>query len=204
MHPQILTISQIKILPLIKLFSRSYFLVGGTAIALQIGHRRSIDFDLFRNGTIDHKKIADILRKKRMKYELIFKNEDGYHCRIEEVKLTFFSFPNSMAHPVKFDGYISMPGLLDLGAMKAFAFSRRGKWKDYVDMYFLLRDHYSFREIATRAEELFSPEFSSKLFRTQLSYFGDIDYSETIEYVTTAPTDREIKSFLSKAATEPF
>jgi len=58
MHPEILTENQKSFLPLIGLFKRSYFLVGGTAIALQIGHRRSIDFDLFRNGKINPKRSA--------------------------------------------------------------------------------------------------------------------------------------------------
>ena len=47
MHDNILTNEQRNLLPLIKAFSKDYYLVGGTAIALHIGHRRSIDFDLF-------------------------------------------------------------------------------------------------------------------------------------------------------------
>lgn len=97
-----------------------------------------------------------------------------------------------------------MPTLLDLAAMKAFAFSRTGKWKDYVDMYFLLKNHFSIAAISERAEQLFDYEFSSKLFRTQLSYFEDIDYTEPIEYLIPAPSDDEIKSFLTEVATQPF
>src|SRR5436190_17793098 len=151
MHPEILTDEQARLLPFVSLFRRSYYLVGGTAIALQMGHRRSLDFDLFRNGNVDSKKISDLLRKKRMKYEFIFKNYDGFHFKIGTVKFTFFRFPYNVEHKKVFDNYISMPALLDLAAMKAFAFSGRGKWKDYVDMYFLLRDHFSFDRIASRA-----------------------------------------------------
>jgi len=97
-----------------------------------------------------------------------------------------------------------MPTLLDLAAMKAFAFSRRGKWKDYVDMYFLLKNHFSIATISERAEQLFDYEFSSKLFRTQLPFFDDIDYTEPIEYLIPAPSDEEIKSFLTDIAIQPF
>ncbi|MDO8952122.1 MAG: hypothetical protein Q7U86_05815 [Draconibacterium sp.] len=47
MHREILSNEQVNLLSIVKQFKREYYLVGGTAIALQIGHRRSIDFDLF-------------------------------------------------------------------------------------------------------------------------------------------------------------
>lgn len=80
--------------------------------------------------------------------------------------------------------------------MKAYAFGRRAKWKDYVDMYFLLRDHFSLEQISKRAVEIYDQLFSSKLFRAQLSYYIDIDYSEPVEFLTSAPTEEEIKQFL--------
>jgi len=49
MHKEILNNNQIELLPLIGEFSKQFILVGGTAIGLQIGHRQSIDFDLFSN-----------------------------------------------------------------------------------------------------------------------------------------------------------
>ncbi|MDO8551997.1 MAG: hypothetical protein Q7S01_00530 [bacterium] len=66
--------------------------------------------------------------------------------------------------------------------MKAFALGQRSKWKDYVDMYFILRGFHSIEEISKKGEELFGGEFNAKLFRQQLSYFDDINYSETVTY----------------------
>lgn len=81
--------------------------------------------------------------------------------------------------------------------MKAFALGRRSKWKDYVDLYFILKNHFTFNEISTRAEELFDQQFSGKLFRGQLSYFDDINYEEEVEYlIPHPPTENEIKEFL--------
>ena len=59
MHEEILNTAQRELLPLMKRFAREYYLVGGTAIALQIGHRRSIDFDMFKQSAINHKKTLD-------------------------------------------------------------------------------------------------------------------------------------------------
>ena len=57
MFKNILTANQLKLLPLVREFSRDYYLVGGTAIALHLGHRRSIDFDLFTSGRLKKQSI---------------------------------------------------------------------------------------------------------------------------------------------------
>ena len=54
MHKEILTAKQTGLLPVIKTFSKDFGLVGGTAIALYIGHRQSIDFDLFSLKMFDY------------------------------------------------------------------------------------------------------------------------------------------------------
>jgi len=96
----------------------------------------------------------------------------------------------------------SIPDLLILAAMKAYALGRRSKWKDYVDLYFILRDHYSIKEISTKATNIYDQLFSEKLFRAQLSYFEDIDYSEQIEFLVPDISEKEIKNFLRNKALE--
>jgi hypothetical protein len=54
MHEEILTKNQLELLSLIRVFNRSFYLVGGTAIALYLGHRQSIDFDLFNLNAMVH------------------------------------------------------------------------------------------------------------------------------------------------------
>ena len=61
MHRDILTAKQVKLLPLIREFSRDYYLVGGTTIALYLGHRRSIDFDLFTSSQIKKLSIKKVI-----------------------------------------------------------------------------------------------------------------------------------------------
>jgi hypothetical protein len=97
-----------------------------------------------------------------------------------------------------------MPALLDLAAMKAFALGRRAKWKDYVDLYFVMKYYHPLSEITNRAEDLFNEEFSAKLFRSQISYFEDIDYEEEVVYLDTPVDKEEIKKYLIEAATEKF
>jgi hypothetical protein len=98
---------------------------------------------------------------------------------------------------VQFDHFITLPSLLSLAAMKAFALGRRAKWKDYVDLYFLLKDFFSIKEIAMEAEKLFGQLFSEKLFREQLAFHKDINYSEEVEFMEGFEADdATIKTFL--------
>lgn len=134
-----MTQKQNELLSYLKSFKRKFYLVGGTAIALHLGHRRSIDFDLF--------------------------------C-------------------------LTLSSLLSLASMKAYALGRRAKWKDYVDLYFILKEHLTINEISMEAVKNFGEFYSEKLFREQLSFHKDIDYSEPVEYMVDPPAEDEIKSFL--------
>jgi len=205
MHKEVLTENQKLLLPLIKLFSKEYYLVGGTAIALHIGHRRSIDFDLFTDKNIKRKRIKAIIEENKYPTkDIIFEAFDQMHLIINSVKLTFFNFPHKIDANINFESIINIPSLLDLAAMKSYALGGRAKWKDYVDLYFILKDYYNLNEISKRAKEIFQDFFNPKLFREQLSYFDDVDYSEDIEYIKEIINNDEIKNFLIDVATEPF
>lgn len=96
------------------------------------------------------------------------------------------------------------PSLLSLAAMKAFALGRRAKWKDYVDLYFILHDYFTMQEICKEAEKIFNQQFSEKLFRQQLAFHKDIDYTESVEFMITAVPDEEMKESLIDKATDLF
>jgi len=197
MHLEILSDQQRELLPFIAQFKRSFYLVGGTAIALHIGHRRSIDFDLFTEKRLNISRINQKVFELSYNKKTLFKDIDQIHFYINEVKTTFFLYPYPVAHSEMLSDIISMPSLLSLSAMKAFALGRRAKWKDYVDLYFMLRDFFSIKEISTAAEKIFGQLFSEKLFREQLAFHQDIDYSEPVEFLPNFAVDaQDIKEFL--------
>ncbi len=204
MHTEIFNSEQVELLPSIKGFQRSFYMVGGTAIALHLGHRRSIDFDLFSFSQLNKTRIKAKLLQIPFKQLPLFEDYDQLHLLINNVKITFFSFPYCVLHPIRVDSYITVPSLLSLAAMKAFALGRRAKWKDYVDIYFILHDYFTIEEICREAEKIFNPQFSGKLFRQQLAFHKDIDYSEAVEYLVQPVSDDEIKSFLIDKATDIF
>ncbi len=181
MHPEVLTKKQIELLPLIKLFSSNFGLVGGTAIALQIGHRGSLDFDLFTNKRFDNLSIREKILKYGKIEKVLVDHKDEYTVLIKGTKITFLYYPFQLAFSKNFNNIIKMADLLTIAAMKAYALGRRAKWKDYVDLYFIL-SIYSMDKIIQKADKIFGSEFDQKLFKVQLSYFKDIDYSEKIIY----------------------
>jgi hypothetical protein len=196
MHWEILTAKQNELLPYLKLFRRKFYLVGGTAIALHIGHRRSIDFDLFCKAGLNKKDIRKKLLQFPFKIIKISEDSDQIHFMINDIKVTFFEYPFEIDHPLLPDQYLSIPSLISLSSMKAYALGRRAKWKDYVDLYFIIKDHFSIREISMEAIKHFDQFYSEKLFREQLSFHKDINYSEPVEYVVDPPSEDQIRSFL--------
>ncbi len=204
MHTEIFSPGQIELLPYLKAFNRSFYLVGGTAVALHLGHRRSVDFDLFTSAELNKQRIRAKLFQIPFGQTPVFEDYDQLHLMINNVKVTFFSYPYPVLHPVKVDSVITIPALLSLSAMKAFALGRRAKWKDYVDLYFILHDNFTVREICREAELIFSHQFSEKLFRQQLAFHKDIDYTEPVEFLVPAVPDKEIKEFLIDKATDVF
>jgi len=205
MHREILTKNQLQLLPVLRNFSKDYILTGGTAIALHLGHRRSIDFDLFTFKKIERKSIKNYLVDKKYPVEqLLYEEEDQIHFLVQGIKITFFRYPFRIEDLVDFDGIIRIPELLSLAAMKAHALGGRGKWKDYVDLYFLARHGFSLRMIIEKAEALFGETFNGKLFKEQLSYFEDIDYEEEVMYLDEPIPKEDIEQFLIQTATEAF
>lgn len=202
MHEEILTQSQMSLAERLFPLMKDYYLAGGTALALQIGHRRSLDFDLASETPIRPFDIERKLVTQSFRVEATYvATTDELSILIQNTRVMFFYFPFHVPHGLLWDrGGILLPETLDLGAMKAYAVGRRSKWKDYVDLFFLLKYVYSVEELAQRAHHLFAHHFNSKLFREQLCYFEDIDYSESVDYVGDGPTDQEIKSFLQNVA----
>ncbi len=199
MHSEILSETQKEIVPIFKHFSDQFGLVGGTAIALHIGHRKSIDFDFFSITPFDNEKILSSLRKMYPIQSIIRNDKEELTFLIQGVQVTFLRYPYPLSFPINFENTFYLPDIETLSAMKLFALGRRAKWKDYVDIFFILRNGYTLSHIFQKAQEIFGNEMNEKLLREELCYFSDIDYSESVSYLPGFETsDEEIKTFLEK------
>jgi hypothetical protein len=96
MHLEILSDEQKDMLALFSVFKREYYMVGGTAIALHIGHRKSIDFDMFKYKPLRKSDIYNKIYAAGFKPVLVFEDYQQLHLIVNNVKCTFFSFPYSV------------------------------------------------------------------------------------------------------------
>lgn len=183
MHKEILSKEQVDLCPYLEKMKKNFGLVGGTAIALQIGHRRSIDFDLFSFVAFKNLPLKQAIERFAKINQIIVDKKGELTLLANQVKITFFHYPFEIEYPEVINGIGKTPDLLTLAAMKAYALGRRAKWKDYVDLYFILKNSHSVSDIVTKAKEIFGNEFNSKIFRMQLAYFDDVSFEEKVEFM---------------------
>ncbi|MEK9143150.1 MAG: nucleotidyl transferase AbiEii/AbiGii toxin family protein [Patescibacteria group bacterium] len=182
-------------------FAKSAVLAGGTALALQIGHRKSFDFDLFLPNPIPrtlYKSVQEVFSESPLKHV-----DTGNQLTIEltsGIEITFLYYWHKPLYTTIPTHSLALCDKRDIATDKAMTLGKRNAWRDYVDFFFLLRDHHvSLAQIVADAEKRFGNEFSTKLFLQQLSYTGDIkDFS--ITYVGHQYTPQEISKFLEQQA----
>ena len=181
-YETVLWAKQKKMISLLDQFSDSFFLVWWTAIALQIWHRFSVDFDLFVPNTevLPREKIDRILRKSPFSWQVLIDTQYHYEILIHDVKITWYAYPYRLSAWLESLSALRMPPLITLAVMKAHAIQRRAKWKDYVDVA-LLNATISLESVLEEAQHQFWWAFSSKLFAAQLLFTDDIDFSEEVE-----------------------
>ena len=106
-----------------KLFPKiqNFYLAGGTALALQIGHRRSVDFDLASSEPIRTFDLERRIMAEGFKIQSVFTaTGDEFSILIEDTKVTFFCFPFQIQPKILWQtGRIKLPEIDELGAMKA-------------------------------------------------------------------------------------
>ena len=170
-----------------EIFSRlegfeGYYLAGGTALALQIGHRISVDFDLFYSENIP----KDLLRKiktifKQSPVAVSVNNPDELSVFIDGTKISFIKYPFPVLLPFVNMNGINLLSIKELAATKSYTIGRRGSFKDYVDLFFILQEgHSSLEEILELAEKKYGQEFNGRLFLEQLTYTQDVEDAEII------------------------
>lgn len=147
-------------------------LVGGTALALQYGHRSSIDLDLFGKIDIDGYELQSTLSKYGvLKVENETKIIHQYY--IDNIKVDVVNYPFEWISPIIEEDGIRLASPVDIAAMKVNAIEGRGTKKDFIDMYMLLQ-HYSLKEIIAFYQQKY-PNYSIFRALRSLTYFEDAE-----------------------------
>ncbi|MBI5540764.1 MAG: nucleotidyl transferase AbiEii/AbiGii toxin family protein [Bacteroidia bacterium] len=186
-------------------FLSDFNLVGGTALALQIGHRISIDIDLFTDKEFNPSEIRVQLEKKYKLIDII-ENKTGITQTIEypensntfiKVDIVKYSY-NLISPPIIFDG-IRLLSKEDIIPMKLAAVSNRGSKKDFYDIYFLLQE-YTLKEMLSLFEKKFL-NYNHFYVIKSLTYFEDAEKDINPKILKKCTWD-EIKQLISSKVQE--
>lgn len=137
-----------KLLVRLKHLKNDFYLAGGTALALQIGHRKSIDFDYFTEKDFDNDKLFNSLEKIFCEYKIEqIQNEENTLTILisQKVKISFFKLSYGNLLPFIDNEYFNLMQKKEIATMKILALPR-ATYRDYVDLYFLLKE-YTLAEI---------------------------------------------------------
>lgn len=198
MHPEALTENSRAIFLGLRHFS-DFYLAGGTALALQIGHRISVDFDLFAKESIQrtlYPRIKKVFADKNI--EASVNNQDELTVFVDKVKITFLAYPFPVVNELVSYEKIRMLNVPEIASTKAYSIGRRGSYKDYVDLYFIISGRLSsLIKIIELAGKKYSGEFNARLFLEQLVYMEDIA-DEGIIFLKKGATKLQIERLFTQ------
>ena len=154
---------------------QSFYLAGGTALALQIGHRQSVDFDFFSYDSFDVRMIINEA-KKYGDFELFSEAENTLHGLLNGVQISFFKIDYSLLEATNdYNNNLKLASLLDIAVMKLNAISERGSKKDFIDLSFLLKDFELLELLGKYAEKYGNGIANQYHLLKSLVYFGDAE-----------------------------
>jgi predicted nucleotidyltransferase component of viral defense system len=203
LHFEILDTKRKQYLDCVKEVGKGFYLAGGTALALQLGHRDSVDFDFFVEGDIDTVVLWEKIQEVFVGAKLL-KTQEAHNtlsCTVAgDIKLSFFRYRYSLVFPLHAEEGFSLAGLQDIGAMKLSAITSRASIKDYVDLYYILKT-VSLDELLQICTKKFEV-LDKNLVLKSLVYFEDI-LEEPIMYMEGFEVDRkEIEETLKSVVRE--
>lgn len=184
----------------------SFNLAGGTALALQMGHRKSIDIDLFTTEIFDENSIIEIFTSKFKEIKILSLSKNSVNCVINGIKVDVIRHNYPYLENYLEEENIRMFSLADIAAMKLNAIAGNGsRVKDFIDVYFLL-DKFSLEQML----KFYSKKYSQRepfFVIKSIIYFDDIDEStwKAVKLLNKKNlTFSKIKRKLEKAVSELY
>jgi hypothetical protein len=181
-------------------YAEGFVLGGGTALAMQLTHRKSFDFDFFSLSKIPKNLIEKLSQtipianvSTDTSDELTFFTKDG-------IKVTFLNYPYKHAFGLEgFANGLNLFSVKDIAIQKAYTIGRRGEYRDYFDLYAILKNNYiSLREAILEAKKIYSGAFDEKMFLEQLVYFEDLLNFDIIQTQKPQVKPAQVKRFFEE------
>jgi len=173
---------------------KDFYLAGGTALALQYEHRKSIDLDWFNQKEFN----TDKLKGKLSQFDKITiqsEEKNTLNLILSGVKLSFLNYPYKLLFPLINWRKIKLADERDIACMKLSAISSRGSKKDFIDLFFILKK-YSLSELLKLFDKKYQNIKYNKLhILKSLTYFDDAD-NEPMPIMLKEINWKEIKEYI--------
>lgn len=158
-------------------------LAGGTALALQMGHRISEDFDFLTSKAFKTDRLLSEIRSFARSHQVLMEEDGALTCMINEIKVSFLKYDYPFLKSETLPVGIRLASVLDIAAMKVIAVSQRGSRRDFVDLYFILQTR-PMHEIAAGMVKKFGVERLNPIHIGKgLVYFKDAESDPEPRYL---------------------
>lgn len=190
MHPEILPKAETALLEAVTPLAQSHgwTLAGGTAAALHLGHRISRDLDFFTSKSFSSERIIQELQRLKLDLSLQHQAEEELIVLVGESKLSVFLHPYPFIERTATFKGAAIAGILDIAAMKLIAISQRGKKRDFVDLYFILKDVPLPKIASVLVERYGKDRINPVIFGKSLTFFDDAEGDPDPQYCGSAKT----------------
>lgn len=180
---------------------QSFYLAGGKALALHLGHRKSIDLDFFIYKFPTKSRLLNDL--KILKPHIIQDSYGTLDLIIEDVKVSFLEYQYKQLEKFEIYKNLNIASIIDIACMKLSAISSRGAKKDFVDLYFILQ-HFTIKDLINKMDDKYSNiDFSLTHIIKSLTYFKDADTDPDPDYIIKTNWD-DIKSYFTQLVSDYY
>ena len=157
-----------------------FCLVGGTALSLRFGHRKSIDLDLFSHKSFDYHSVLSVLNFHFKHRVNIHRSREkvGVFCTIDGVKVDLIKYDFPVLRPLEIIEGIPFYSNKDIAAMKIQAILGRGAKKGYWDIALLL-DVFTITDFISLHQEKYPSQYLAISIPSAMLYFADAEDSES-------------------------
>lgn len=173
---------------------RGFYLAGGTAAALQLGHRRSVDLDFFSPQPFDPGELADCLSGLGS-VQVVHAAPRTLHVHVNAVRVSFFQYAYPLIAPVVTYEGMDLASLRDISLMKIVAVSDRGARKDFIDLYAISTRAWPLAEALDSLPRKFGERYALAHILRSLQYFDDAEREPELRLLDRGITWPEVKRF---------
>lgn len=175
--------------------SGGWYLAGGTSLALQVGHRRSVDLDFFTpEESFDEKKIEETLSKLG-DWKTTSMDRGTVYGELDRAKISLIAYPFiKFSQPFLKIGTVSLVKPEDIAAMKIVAISQRGKKRDFFDLYWISLNIQDLKKSIESAQDQYQVKQNPVHILKSLVYFADAE-DDPMPDIYFKATWKEVKNF---------